>query len=154
MPSGNLWCIPNHQQLWLFTLGFISYTIYTDIWMSLPSIQPEHRSWWANHTSMVRRSNIHLFHQNCKHLPHWSLFCLHPATPTINAIQYGSAEHSHDFVDQQIQSSIAADLTDAEIRAVFHVRKKACTLRHFLNSGNFDTIMNKPTHGMQIIKLP
>ena len=45
-----------------------------------------------------------------------------------------------------IQSAIAADSTDAETKAIFHVSKRACALRNFLTSAHFDPILNTPFH--------
>ena len=45
-----------------------------------------------------------------------------------------------------IQSSIAADSTDAETKYIFHVAKKACTLKNFITSANFDETANTPPH--------
>ena len=45
-----------------------------------------------------------------------------------------------------IQSSIAADSTDAETKAIFHVSKRACAFRNFVTSASFDKIVNTPPH--------
>ena len=45
-----------------------------------------------------------------------------------------------------IQSSIAADSTDAETKAIFHVSKRACALKNFITSAHFDPILNTPPH--------
>ena len=45
-----------------------------------------------------------------------------------------------------IQSSIAADSTDAETKAIFYVSKRACALRNFITSAHFDPIINTPPH--------
>ena len=43
-----------------------------------------------------------------------------------------------------IQSSIAADSTDAETKAIFHISKQACALHNFITSAHFDLIINTP----------
>ena len=45
-----------------------------------------------------------------------------------------------------IQTSIAADSTEAETKAIFHVTKKACAFKHFVTSARFDEIINTPPH--------
>ena len=45
-----------------------------------------------------------------------------------------------------LQTSIAADSTDAETKAIFHTSKRACALRNFITSANFDYIVNTPPH--------
>ena len=45
-----------------------------------------------------------------------------------------------------IQTSIAADSTDVETKAIFHTSKRACALRNFITSANFDSIINTPPH--------
>ena len=45
-----------------------------------------------------------------------------------------------------IQSSITADSTDVETKAIFHVSKQACAVRNFITSAQFDPIINTPPH--------
>ncbi len=45
-----------------------------------------------------------------------------------------------------IQTSIAADSTDAETKAIFHVSKRACALRNFITSAQLDKKLNIPPH--------
>ena len=45
-----------------------------------------------------------------------------------------------------IQTSIAADSTDAETKAIFTVSKRACAFTNFLASAHLDPIVNTPPH--------
>ena len=45
-----------------------------------------------------------------------------------------------------IQTTVAADSTDAETKAIFHVSKKAFALRNFITSAHLDPIINTPPH--------
>ena len=45
-----------------------------------------------------------------------------------------------------IQSSIAADSTDAETKAIFHASKRACATKNFITSAKLDPIINTPPH--------
>lgn len=45
-----------------------------------------------------------------------------------------------------IQSSIAADSTDAETKAIFHVSKRATSFRNFIASTPMDDTLNAPPH--------
>ena len=45
-----------------------------------------------------------------------------------------------------IQTTIAADSTDAETKAIFTVSKRACALNNFITSANFDPIVNTSPH--------
>ena len=45
-----------------------------------------------------------------------------------------------------IQSSITADSNYTEMKAIFHLSKRACLLWNFNTSANFDLIINAPPH--------
>ena len=45
-----------------------------------------------------------------------------------------------------IQTTVAADSTDAETKAMFHVSKRACALKNFTASANFDPAVNTTPH--------
>ena len=45
-----------------------------------------------------------------------------------------------------IQTSIAADSTDAKTKAMFTVSKRTSALNHFFTSAHFDPIIHKPPH--------
>ena len=58
----------------------------------------------------------------------------------------GLLNGSITFWTCNIQSSIAADSTDAETKALFHVSKHATTFRNFITSTQTHEILNTPPH--------
>ena len=62
--------------------------------------------------------------------------------PDLRAFQHGVAT-SWSF---NIQTTVAADSTDAGTKAMFQVSKKSCALKNFLTSTNLDPIINTLPH--------
>ena len=123
-----------------YLMSYLHHHMHEPIFYSNKPIGPDEiiTYCWSNHQkSTYTTKSTYIYHVDA------AFANIMPDRRSMQS-DVGLLNGSITFWTCNIQLSIAADSTDAETKAIFHVSKHATSFKHFLTSAQVDNILNTP----------